>query len=101
MSGLHPLSQEQVDMAREWARLDALVAEDKITVEEMYKQLDARRNRAKDYILNLHFPIKDEGDTRHLFLTPIQATDAWQAVQAPGDASVIRRFSHYETPDDI
>jgi len=56
---------------------------------------------AMNAIVDKLFPERDKDDKRQLFLIPIQTTDCYQAMQAPGDAPVIRRFSHYETPGDI
>lgn len=56
---------------------------------------------AMNAIVDRLFPEKDKDDKRQLFLIPLQTTDCYQAMQAPGDAEVIRRFSRYEAPSDI
>lgn len=56
--------------------------------------------KALEWIIDLHFPLREKYDQRQLFATELPRHDVHNTFIAPGDAEVIQRFSNFgELPE--
>jgi len=62
--------------------------------------IPTEREKALQWILDLHFPFRTADDHRQLFISSGGNLGSYNSMQAPGDQEVIQRFSNFgELPE--